>query len=107
MEITYTVKSAKHLSLGSLVKLGFYVNVYLWLSIGIILGIASLFGADTIKFNNTYSHGVGGLFSSLLFAVMFTIGGTVTFTTGAILMKFLSKWLPVPTLEVPAEESSD
>ncbi len=60
-------------------KLLFISNVMLWIPFGLIFGIAALFGAKTVTWNQEHVTGIGGLLLALaLTAFLCFLGTAVT-----------------------------
>ena len=68
--------------MGSVMKLLFIANIMLWGSFGIILGLAALFGFETVKWNEEVVTGFGGLFLGLSIAAI--LGLIATAITGLL-----------------------
>lgn len=86
--------SYAQLSLGSLVKLGFFANLAIWTIFSSLAGLGGLTGLPLVKAGGVQVYGVTALVTALLIGVMFTLAGTVLFTVGAVLVRLLGDRAP-------------
>ncbi len=87
-ETKRTVPVAR-LSMGSVMKLLFIANVMVWGLFGLGVGIAALFGADTVTWNKEPVRGLTGFLGGLGIAAILCFLGTAV--TG--LLTYLGIWL--------------
>lgn len=86
--------SIERLSVGSVYKLWLIGLAVVLIPMGGIFGVLSLFGYNTVTWNNQYLHGVVGLFGGVFVGVLLSIVFTVVFGTMAQLGLWLysKKW---------------
>lgn|GEM_PF-3981482 len=89
----------RDLTFGSLFKIMFSAALAFWVIAGLLLGALALAGFDTVSFNGSQIHGIGGLVVGFVIAVV--IGGLFSAlgaAFGALVLKLLGAVLPIGTL---------
>ncbi|MEA1941852.1 MAG: hypothetical protein U9P68_06350 [Pseudomonadota bacterium] len=87
------------LTFGSLFKIMFAAAMVFWLIGGLVLGLSALAGYDTVSFNDTHIHGVGGLIIGMLIAILMGgVFGALGSVCGALVLKLFGWALPIGTL---------
>jgi hypothetical protein len=88
------------LTIGSLARIGLICNACLWLPIGLLLGILSLFGLATTALDNVRTTGVRGLLTGILLGVILTLFGTLARIAGAGASRLAGSLLRGQTLQL-------
>lgn len=77
--------SLGQLPLGTIFKIGFLSNIFVWGTSGAIYGVLAIFGRNTVSVGGEYMHGIGGFFSSLLIAALMSALGASVLAIGGFI----------------------
>lgn len=95
----------RRFSYGAFVKLGAVASLASFLPFGLLSGIGSLFGLQTVRFNEAYLSGFAGLFGGLAFGLLLALFSIAFFATfGFFGIWLYAKFRPME-IEVYPEDS--
>lgn len=82
-----------HLTLGSLLKIGFICNLFFWMPIGIWVGIGALFGSGNLMWNEEPVTGFPGFVGGVVMAFVASLIGAIILMLGGIVARLVNRWV--------------
>jgi hypothetical protein len=79
------------LTFGTLCRIGLILNLSLWLPIGVLFGVLSQFGLDTVKYNNAPITGWPAAAEALVIGVAFALLGALVTVVAAALSRLFGR----------------
>ncbi len=81
------------LTVGSLFKIGFICNLFVWMPIGIGTGIQAFFGDGSVTVNEQTVTGFWALIAPVGFTFMFALVAAIILMLGGLLARFVNRWV--------------
>ncbi|MCJ9429158.1 hypothetical protein [Kordiimonas marina] len=76
---------------GSMFKIGFFCNIFIWGVLGLIFGGLAMLGYNTVSWNHQHVYGLAGLLFGVGICVVFAFLGAVLLMVGGLLATWAAR----------------
>ncbi|WP_020399353.1 hypothetical protein [Kordiimonas gwangyangensis] len=103
MKVVEVIKFGQ-LTPGTIFKIGFLCNAYLWGIMCLVCGVLGAIGLDLVRLNGKYVYGLNAILTAFLLWVVMTLMGAFFLFLGGLVAGWFSRFFDTGELRFETEE---